>query len=332
MNDCGQIFPRHQFLAFNSWAFCLHVCLECSGYFHCSKLISPARSDSAAPRDSFGDLDERSLGFISPTSCVSDTELRCTKSDGCFAKTEQCDRWVNCLDNSDETDCSCKQYLPLGWWRTSFNVSSCSSGKCSSMVEESLKEEHLDWCGFISRSRKENLFLPRHVGEHLNKHERYEAISCLFPVPEKICDGYPDCPLGEDENSCPCAGDSVQCGFLTNTTFPKCVQVIGLFSIPFLGSVAGYLVRPNGCRRHFLDLWRKDARVLPVLISLCCQSREDFIIFECLGYTCKELCFWFGITGLIWTEQTKSRLWVSVSKRKMSLGVIFFPTMKFAFS
>jgi hypothetical protein len=55
--------------------------------------------------------------------CDESTHFQCADGRGCYSKTERCNRWINCLDNSDEIGCSCVEYLPQGnlihWVRAS---------------------------------------------------------------------------------------------------------------------------------------------------------------------------------------------------------------------
>ena len=49
-------------------------------------------------------------GFVSKLQCESD-ELPCDDEEKCYKKSQKCNRYRNCKDNSDEKDCKCKDYL-----------------------------------------------------------------------------------------------------------------------------------------------------------------------------------------------------------------------------
>ena len=66
-------------------------------------------ADSLA-RSSGGDDLSRKLGL----KCDNETQRMCNDGNSCYYKTERCDRWINCLDNSDELGCSCVEYLDPG--------------------------------------------------------------------------------------------------------------------------------------------------------------------------------------------------------------------------
>ena len=61
-------------------------------------------------RSSGGDDLSRKLGL----KCDNETQRMCNDGNSCYYKTERCDRWINCLDNSDELGCSCVEYLDPG--------------------------------------------------------------------------------------------------------------------------------------------------------------------------------------------------------------------------
>ena len=57
--------------------------------------------------------DQQETFFASATTveCNPLTEYACNDGLSCYFKTEKCDRFINCADNSDEKECTCLDYL-----------------------------------------------------------------------------------------------------------------------------------------------------------------------------------------------------------------------------
>ncbi|XP_030766039.1 uncharacterized protein LOC115890059 isoform X2 [Sitophilus oryzae] len=155
----------------------------CHG-FRCDlgNCISKEKLCNGIPDCTRGEDEENTLCYEKEKQCnVNDncvcpsTDLKCPSSNKCFPKSSFCDRANNCGEFEDEPDiCSCKNYLKL-----------TDPGKiCDGVVH----------C--MDRSDED----PDICSCKLNDFECGKSNKCVSQ--EMVCDGFKDCPHGEDETVC----------------------------------------------------------------------------------------------------------------------------------
>ncbi|XP_037968766.2 uncharacterized protein LOC105389290 [Plutella xylostella] len=113
--------------------------------------------------------------------CNNATSFRCS-SGACLPLTSRCNRLLDCPGGEDERTCSCADYL-----RAEFSQAKI----CDGVVDcwDYTDENKCSWC-------KEGQYVCAN------------AKQCLDMT--QVCDGNPDCPLGDDEKSCVALTDDLE--------------------------------------------------------------------------------------------------------------------------
>ncbi|XP_041974933.1 uncharacterized protein LOC121730124 isoform X2 [Aricia agestis] len=113
--------------------------------------------------------------------CNNATSFVCSNG-ACIPITSRCNRLIDCPEGEDERLCNCADYL-----RAEFSQAKI----CDGFVDcwDYSDENKCDWC-------KEGQFVCANARQCVNM--------------TNVCDGTPDCPLGDDEKSCVALGDEIE--------------------------------------------------------------------------------------------------------------------------
>ncbi|CAH0405306.1 unnamed protein product [Chilo suppressalis] len=113
--------------------------------------------------------------------CSNATSFRCTSGD-CLPLTSRCNRLLDCPNGEDERACSCADYL-----RAEFSQSKI----CDGVVDcwDYTDENKCEWC-------EEGQYVCANAKQCIDRN--------------RVCDGNPDCPLGDDEKSCVALADELE--------------------------------------------------------------------------------------------------------------------------
>ncbi|UJR37490.1 hypothetical protein I4U23_030193 [Adineta vaga] len=139
-------------------------------------------------------------------SCV--TEVNDKLKYECISETKLCNKRFDCIDHSDETDRVCHGEI------CEEDEFRCPTGAC--ILEKEMcdgtqqcsdgYDERKDFCRNKTMSQVSSLFPENNDTNSSSK--TYECApsafftQSIYLLPNLVCDGYQDCPMGDDENDC----------------------------------------------------------------------------------------------------------------------------------
>ncbi|XP_024086274.1 serine protease nudel-like [Cimex lectularius] len=115
------------------------------------------------------------------TGCIQNNTFLCGSGE-CLPNHLKCNKLMDCRDGSDEKNCTCADFL-----RNQYHTRKICDGiyDCWDYSDE----QGCDWCS---------------PGQHMCANSRM----CIDP--SQVCDGFPQCPYGDDEKNCITVAQSLE--------------------------------------------------------------------------------------------------------------------------